>query len=78
MWNLQPTDEEMVDADVLEEKKKVRSAPLSFRGKSNLVVKDLTKTFKQMVAVNQICIDIEKFVESRLKILSFINASDIP
>lgn len=50
----------MIDSDVYAEKEKIRSVSSYLQATSNLVVKDFTKFYGKHLAVNQICVGIEK------------------
>lgn len=49
-----------VDSDVMEEKNKIRSLTSYTGAHSNLIVKDFTKFYGNMMAVNQICVGVNK------------------
>ncbi|XP_039428799.1 phospholipid-transporting ATPase ABCA3-like [Culex pipiens pallens] len=57
-WTPAPVDE---DSDVVEEKKRVRSMPQTDVNNYNLVMRDLTKYYKNFLAVNNLSVAIDRY-----------------
>lgn len=58
--NIPESEDGVVDSDVLDEKMKVRTVTPYLQSTKNLVVKDLTKFYKKHLAVNQLCVAVDK------------------
>lgn len=60
--NIPESEDGTVDSDVLAEKSKIRSmSSSSYRdATNNLIVKDFTKYYGNILAVNQICVGVDK------------------
>jgi hypothetical protein len=54
------SEDGIVDSDVMAEKTKIRSVTPYLQATSNLVVKDFTKIYGKMIAVNQICLGVNR------------------
>lgn len=58
--NIPESEDGVVDSDVLAEKAKIRSVSSYLQATQNLVVKDFTKFYGKNLAVNQICLGVDK------------------
>ena len=54
------SEDGFVDSDVLAEKNRIRSVTSYLQATNNLVIKDLTKFYKKIMAVNQICLGVDR------------------
>ncbi|GJQ67966.1 hypothetical protein Trydic_g16721 [Trypoxylus dichotomus] len=55
-----PTDEGTDDSDVMEEKRRVRAGEISFKDHC-VLLKDVTKYYGKVLAVNQLCLGIKEY-----------------
>lgn len=60
MSNITESEDGIVDSDVMAEKNKIRSITPYPHVSSSLVVKDFTKLYGKFLAVNQICVGVDK------------------
>jgi len=60
MENIPESEDGFIDSDVFAEKSKIRSVSSYLIAKNNLVLKDFTKYYGKMLAVNQLCVGVEK------------------
>lgn len=51
-----------IDSDVMNEKNRIRSMTSYADPINNLIVKDITKIYGSILAVNQICVGVKKLV----------------
>lgn len=58
--NISESEDGTVDSDVMAEKNKIRSITSYTEDNNNLIVKDFTKFYGSMLAVNQICVGVKK------------------
>lgn len=58
--NIPESEDGIIDSDVNNEKIKVRSVTSFLTAKNNLVLKDFTKYYGKLLAVNQICVGVER------------------
>lgn len=54
------TEDDVMDSDVADEKLRIRSMKLSEIKENNLIIKDMTKYYRSMMAVNQICVGVKE------------------
>lgn len=60
MINIPESEDGFVDSDVQAEKNKIRTVTPYLQATNNLVVKDFTKFYGKALAVNQICVGVDK------------------
>lgn len=58
--NLPESEDGVIDTDVRAEKTQIRAVTPYLQATNNLVIKDLTKFYGKMLAVNQICVGVQK------------------
>ncbi|KAJ6635436.1 Phospholipid-transporting ATPase ABCA3 [Pseudolycoriella hygida] len=58
--NIPESEDGTVDSDVMAEKNKIRSLTPYIEANNNLIVKDFTKFYGNILAVNQICVGVNK------------------
>lgn len=58
--NIPESEDGIVDSDVMAEKNKIRSITSISDSSNSLIIKDFTKFYGNILAVNQICVGVNK------------------
>lgn len=54
------TEDEIMDSDVRQEKDRVKQMDIEEISEHNLVLRDMTKYYKNFLAVNQLCVGVNQ------------------